>query len=116
MGLALLVRTAGLGLFSPFLARLHRVPAPRALIACADMADPLFSLFQGPPPSDKKSLFGRRGHTPAVTCLKERFHGGEGSKDRLEGASTARSVLRAGQVSLMPFLRPDPGRGTAWAV
>ena len=30
-------------------------------------------------PTDKKSLFGRRGHPPAVTGLKERFHGGEGS-------------------------------------
>jgi hypothetical protein len=55
--------------------------------------------------SDKKSLFGRRGHTPAETGLKERFHGEEGSKDGPEGASTARSVLRAGRGS------PDPPGG-----
>jgi hypothetical protein len=37
--------------------------------------------------TDKKSLFGRRGHPPAETGLKEGFHGEEGSKDGLDGAS-----------------------------
>jgi len=38
-------------------------------------------------PSDKKSLFWPCGHWPAWTGLKERFHGRNGSKARVEGAS-----------------------------
>ncbi len=33
--------------------------------------------------TDKKSLFGRYGHTPGKTVLKERLHGIEGARTGL---------------------------------